>query len=824
MTSRQRRVQTLYEISLAIETRETLEETADQALAAYLQKLNCSVGGVFETTDSSAADPTLIESIPANPDRNALFQAGRDHLTDIINRSQSGDERSENHLNSSPTRLSNTSTNDSLSDAFPTTTAVEDTGTFYLFELPEFGVLLLGKRGGSLSTETVYALNSLNEQLAQACRANRRERALRKQRDRFEAIFTATTEPTVNVVVSDDGTERLQRANDAFKSTFGYDDETLRGRDLNELITPHDQQRATETLLTTLKAGDPFRREVRRKAPSGIRYFLFTAVPVTTSTQTEYFGVYVDITDQRERELTLQELYATAQDVLTGDSRQRICKTVAETVESVLGHTNASVHLYNRDSGALEPIVSGATGSPGVGIASAAYANRDSVLWDAYQTGEAVRVTDTSSLDDSLLTEKAAVESAVAIPIENHGVVFATAAKMNNFADEDVYFLRVLCQLTSIGLDRQLNEAGLKTTQKTARRALQQQSHEDMAESVLTEIPHSLNMPLMGIWKYRPARQQLEPLAMTEYSDQLLGDPPSFSSGESLAWQAFNSDTTFASGDVSTHPDVHNPETPIEEEVLVPIGDFGVLIAGSTHAESFSDIDIEMLDSLGTNLEVITEVIDSRRDVKLLNQVIARILRHNVRNKLTTIMGYTSQIESTADEPIKGYAQRVLDSCHALEKTSRHAREMRKIVNSRSKVTRISLDSAVRSAASEIKKEFPDGEINIDLQDTPTVTAHPEFTTALAHLVRNGFEHNHSDAPRVNISVQTSDETTSIQVSDNGPGIDPYELNVIKNHEESALEHGSGAGLWIVDRVVQYSEAALEIDCDNGTAATITFH
>ena len=46
MPDRQQQIQILYEISLAIEPRETLIETATTALSAYLQKLNCSVGCV----------------------------------------------------------------------------------------------------------------------------------------------------------------------------------------------------------------------------------------------------------------------------------------------------------------------------------------------------------------------------------------------------------------------------------------------------------------------------------------------------------------------------------------------------------------------------------------------------------------------------------------------------------------------------------------------------------------------------------------------------------------------------------------------------------
>jgi signal transduction histidine kinase len=148
---------------------------------------------------------------------------------------------------------------------------------------------------------------------------------------------------------------------------------------------------------------------------------------------------------------------------------------------------------------------------------------------------------------------------------------------------------------------------------------------------------------------------------------------------------------------------------------------------------------------------------------------------------------------------------------------------MRTIVNKRSDITPVDLESAIRSAVRNVGAEFPDGELEVDIGDVRTVTAHRELQTAFAHLIRNGFEHNDSDAPRVEVSVQQNDESIRVRVSDNGPGIDPCELDVIDEHAESSLEHGSGAGLWIVDRVVRYSEAALTFDTGAGTTATITF-
>lgn len=824
MTSRQRRVQTLYEISLAIETGETLAETADKALAAYLQKLNCSVGGVFETTRAAdRAKLNLVTSIPANPTRNKLFRCAQDRLMTLKDGFFAGFAIRGRRSDKPTDGRSKHDSSRSAADSLPATGTVDGSGTYYLFELPEFGVLLLGKQGGSLDVETVSALDPLNDRLAQACRANRRERALQEQRDRFETMFAATAEPTVEVVIEDDGTERLHRANDAFRSTFGYDDEPLGGRDINDLITPEDQPVDTDALAASLETGEPFRREMRRKTPDGIGYFLFTAVPVSATDRTEYFGVYVDITDQRERELTLQGLYAAVQDILTEGSRREICRTVVETVESVLGHSDVGVYLYNRETGALEPVVTTSGVRDRLSVESVTYTDRDTVVWDAYRRGEPIRIEDTATFDGRLPNAEQPVKSAVVVPVGSHGVVVASAPESNGFTDEDVYFLRVLSQLTAIGLNRRLNEEGLERTQETARRALRERSHGDMARSVLAELPEALNMPLIGVWKHHPGRRQLEPLAATDHSEQLFGDLPSFSSGHSLAYQSFESGTTLVTDEVAAHPDSHNLETPIEEEVIVPIGDFGVLIAGLTHAESFSDLDVEMLDSVSTNLEVIAEVIDGRQNVDLLNQVIARILRHNVRNKLTTIMGYASQIESAADEPIRGYARRVLDSCRALEKTAQHAQEMREIVNKRNDITSVDLESAVWAAVSDIEAEYPEGELDVNVRETLTVTAHPELQTALAHLIRNGFEHNDADEPRVEVTVRRDEESTLVLVTDNGPGIDPYELDVIEKHGESALEHGSGAGLWIVDRVVHYSEAALTVDNSEGTTAMITF-
>jgi PAS domain S-box-containing protein len=829
MSSRQQRIQTLYEISLAIRSRETLEETADQALAAYLQKLNCSVGAVFRITPTAdAGELSLAASIPANPERNELFCRARDRLGTLVQASEMQPASSDagtrvRQQNSATETTQQASAQYTFEEPLPVAERVDDTGEYHLMELPGFGVLLLGKRGGTIDPRTVSSLTPPNEKLAQACRSTLTERQLREQRDRFEAVFAAIPEPVVNVVV-ENGTERIVRANKAFQETFVGDERSIRGQDLNELVVPDGQSANTEGLVEALNRGRPLESELKRNTISGNRHFLFSGVPVTAGEKAEYFGVYVDITEQKQRQQTLEKLYDAAQELLGERSRQEVCTHAVEVIESVLEYPAVSIHLYQRASEALEPVAVSEQAREKLENEPAGYTDRETIVWRAYENREPVRLDDTRQFEGTFQSEDSSIKSVLVLPIGRHGVLITSASEPNAFDDRDMYFLRLLSQSVEIALDRATSEDGLRTIQRAVRDALRADTHEEMAERVLEDLPDVLDLPVAGIWKYQPASQQLQPVRQTEQAAELVGDQPVLSKGKSLAWEAFAEGTTSVVPDASDLDGAHNSKTPIKGEVSVPVGDFGVLTAGSTHKDSFTELDAEILQVLGTNLEAIAEVIDTRQDIDLLDQVIARILRHNVRNTLTPISGYASKIVEEAAEPISGYARRIVDDCEKLEQTAAHARKMRKVVQNRDQITTVSLGTTVRSAAASIDEEFTDGKLVSRIAETPDVTAHPELETAIRHLIRNGFEHNNSDTPRVEVVVEQLPNGPTVSVIDNGPGIDTYELDTLDEHGESALEHGSGVGLWIVDRIVNYSEALLEFETDTtGTTAEITF-
>ena len=135
------------------------------------------------------------------------------------------------------------------------------------------------------------------------------ERDLAFERDRFQGPFAAIPEPVVEVDVADDGAS-LRDVNAAFEDTFGYEASEVVGGDLNEVIVPDDECLRTEAeaIDEWAAAGEQLTWEVRRETTDGVRDFLFRSAPIEHDGEVaEQFGLYVDITERKRYERTLEQ-------------------------------------------------------------------------------------------------------------------------------------------------------------------------------------------------------------------------------------------------------------------------------------------------------------------------------------------------------------------------------------------------------------------------------------------------------------------------------------------------------------------------------------
>jgi diguanylate cyclase (GGDEF)-like protein/PAS domain S-box-containing protein len=130
----------------------------------------------------------------------------------------------------------------------------------------------------------------------------------------FEQLFEASPEAIV-VLDCDD---RVVRTNRAFENLFGYSSREAQGRTINELIVPSDLQESAMALTKAVASGRTVLEEAHRRRKDGsLLYTSVLGTPVLVQgDQVAVYGIYRDITAQKEAEESLRRLSTT--DDLTG--------------------------------------------------------------------------------------------------------------------------------------------------------------------------------------------------------------------------------------------------------------------------------------------------------------------------------------------------------------------------------------------------------------------------------------------------------------------------------------------------------------------------
>jgi signal transduction histidine kinase len=92
--------------------------------------------------------------------------------------------------------------------------------------------------------------------------------------------------------------------------------------------------------------------------------------------------------------------------------------------------------------------------------------------------------------------------------------------------------------------------------------------------------------------------------------------------------------------------------------------------------------------------------------------------------------------------------------------------------------------------------------------------------TVVGEPVENALVHAGPE-PTVELVVQRRADAVAVTVTDDGPGIPEHERAAIDAGVESALEHGSGLGLWLANWGATSLGGRLVLDSNGGTTATV---
>lgn len=218
----------------------------------------------------------------------------------------------------------------------------------------------------------------------------------------------------------------------------------------------------------------------------------------------------------------------------------------------------------------------------------------------------------------------------------------------------------------------------------------------------------------------------------------------------------------------------------------------------------------------------ITLLKEREAQLDLMRQIQSRVLRHNLRNDLTVISGYGTHLQESLGGENATLATKITTKAKQLLSVSNKARMAEQLIEGDQEPTELDLTRLLTNAVETTRESFPTVSITLSCPDDLTIETLPAMGFAFENLIENAAEHNQGPTQTVGVTVTVDDDATVVTVTDDGPGLPEHELSVLRAGGETQLDHGSGIGLWVVQWVIDASNATIEFETSpDGTVVTV---
>jgi len=214
----------------------------------------------------------------------------------------------------------------------------------------------------------------------------------------------------------------------------------------------------------------------------------------------------------------------------------------------------------------------------------------------------------------------------------------------------------------------------------------------------------------------------------------------------------------------------------------------------------------------GRALAIYTDLTDRQRREQH-HQVLHRVLRHNLRNKLVPLLDGTETLSAELSGDLGEQASLMAMAAGELAELSEMAGKMEYVMDSAATTeSRTDLVESVQSVLGEHDAATVD--LSVEASEGMVVAADDRLDIALAQLVENGVKHTDGE---LSITVRREQADAVVEISDDGPGLPENERAVLFGDEPiTQLRHSTGLGLWLTKWILDCHGGGLSYDRRDG--------
>lgn len=222
--------------------------------------------------------------------------------------------------------------------------------------------------------------------------------------------------------------------------------------------------------------------------------------------------------------------------------------------------------------------------------------------------------------------------------------------------------------LVGIGRDiteRKNYERRLSALNETTTEFAQASTTAEAAEYIVTAMDEVADLPNAVVFLYADDDGVLEPAARSTRGTRPAGAVATIGPGEGAAWRVFASGEAIRRDDVRSSEHVYNPEAPIRSQLIVSLGEHGVLVAGDAQPHAFDDRTQKLAEIIAAAAEAaldsVTQTERLRERTHELDRQTRRLDRVNQLNDAVRSINRTIVSADSRDGIVETVCDRITD-------------------------------------------------------------------------------------------------------------------------------------------------------------------